>query len=87
MATAISLDDLLTAYRDAGFTGDDGDDGATRSELRATWRCGEKLVTRYLRMAQDAGVLRVGWRISADISGRPNRIPVYWFVEKPKGKK
>jgi hypothetical protein len=86
MATAISLDDLLTAYREAGFASEQGDEGATRAELRAAWGCGEKVVTKYLRMAQDAGVLRVGWRISADISGRPNRIPVYWFAGKSKRK-
>lgn len=87
MAAAISLDDLLTAYRDAGFSGDRGDDGVTRAELCVAWKCGEKLASKYLKMAQDAGALRVGWRVSTDISGRPNRIPVYQFVGKPKRKK
>jgi len=64
-----------------------GDEGHTRSELRQAWNCGEKLASKYLRMAQQAGILKTGWRVSADISGRPNRIPVYSFVEPKKGKK
>jgi len=83
----ITLDDLMTAYREAGFTGDNGDEGATRAELRSIWKCGEKIASKYLRMAQLAGILRTGWRISADSSGRPNRIPVYSFVEQKKARK
>jgi hypothetical protein len=83
----ITLDDLLTAYREAGFTGDSGDDGATREELRRLWNCGAVKASQYLRMAQEAGILRTGWRIGKDISGRNNRIPVYSFVEPPKRRK
>jgi hypothetical protein len=63
------------------------DEGYTRTELRQAWKCGEKLASKYLRMAQQAGILRTGWRISADISGRPNRIPVYSFLEQKKARK
>jgi len=87
MAEAISLDDLLTAYREAGFTGDAGDGGATREELRQVWKCGAVKASQYLRMAQQAGILQTGWRISKDISGRNNRIPVYSFTSPPKARK
>mgnify|MGYP000069390879 FL=1 len=83
----ITLDDLMTAYREAGFTGDNGDEGATREELRSVWRCGPVMASKYLKMAKQAGILRTGWRACTDISGRPNRIPVYSFVEPKKGKK
>lgn len=88
---AITLDDLLAAYREAGFTGDGGgDEGATRLELREAWRCSERMVTKYLRMAQAAGILKTGYRMAVDISGRYQRIPVYSFVQKmakPKERK
>jgi hypothetical protein len=84
MPAAITLDDLLTAYRDAGFVRDCGDEGASRKELSALWKCGERMVSRNLQMARDAGILRVGNRIVQDISGRRNNIPVYSFIEKPK---
>lgn len=74
----------LLAELQAGIT---SDEGHTRSELRQAWNCGDRLATKYLRMAQQAGILRTGWRISADISGRPNRIPVYSFVEQKKARK
>lgn len=87
MATMITLDDLLTAYKDAGFVGDCGDEGATRKELSVLWKCSERMATRHLQMAQQAGLLRTGHRIIQDIAGRPNRIPVYSFVAKPKPRK
>lgn len=87
MSQVITLDDLLCAYRDAGFTLDAGDGGATRAELRQMWNCGEKLASKYIHMAHAAGILRTGWRVTTDISGRPNRVPVYSFVEKPKKRK
>jgi hypothetical protein len=65
---------------------DIGDDGATRKELCALWKCGERRVSKYLQAALDAGMLKTGCRIVQDMSGRPNRIPVYSFTKKPKGK-
>ncbi len=87
MENAITLDDLMAAYREAGFTGDGDDEGATRLELREAWRCSERTATKYLRMAQAAGILKTGYRMAADISGRQQRIPVYSFVQKPTKRK
>lgn len=68
------------------MTADVGDEGATRKELCALWKCGERMVSRHLAMAQAAGMLKTGYRVVHDISGRKNRIPVYSFTEKPKDK-
>jgi hypothetical protein len=66
------------------MTADVGDDGATRKELCALWKCGERMVSRHLQMAQAAGMLTTGYRTVQDISGRKNRSPVYSFTQRKK---
>lgn len=66
---------------------DIGDEGATRKELCALWKCSERAVTKYLHAAQAAGVLKNGYRMTPDITGRPQRTPVYSFVKQPTKQK
>lgn len=63
-----------------------GDEGATRQELCDIWKCSQRMVSRHLKAAESAGMLKAGWRVITDVSGRRNRVPVYSFSEKPKGK-
>jgi hypothetical protein len=83
MAESITLDELLSACRDAGM-GLSGDTaGHTRHELRDIWKCGERVLANNLRLAKQAGILKVGHRLATDVTGRNCRVPVYW-LEIPK---
>jgi hypothetical protein len=81
----ITVDELLTAIKNAGFTGDESDEGKTIGELAAAWRCSEQSAVRLVRQAKDRNILKTGKRLSERIDGGRCRVPVYSFtIEKAK---
>ncbi len=87
-AEDITLDELQAAFRDAGFTGQESDEGKTSEELAEAWGVSPDQAGRMLKRAHKLGILRAGKRQSKRIDGGACRVPVYSLIiaEKPKGK-
>lgn len=83
-AEEITLDELLGAFKDAGFTGDADAPGKTVRELTDLWHCTANKAVQIIQQAKTAGMLRVGKRTSERIDGGACRVPVYSFVFSPK---
>ena len=62
------------------------DEGKTFAELQVAWKCGERMVRKYLQDAKKAGILRQGFRESTNLAGKRCQTPVYSFII-PKGKR
>lgn len=89
MAEGITLDELLAACKEAGCAGASETRGLTRAELCKAWSCGDRLMTRRMQQANEAGILRTGRRLTTNLAGVPSSVPVYWFElpKKVKGRK
>lgn len=84
MAVDITLDELLAACRDAGFTGEADAPGKTTAELCEAWNCSPMKAKKILTQAKKGGMLRTGRRSAERLDGGYCRVPVYSFVFQPK---
>jgi hypothetical protein len=87
MAESITLDELIAACQDAGMSVGEGDAGFTRVELMSAWKCSDKVAARNLKLAQGAGILKVGRKLTTNLAGVPCSVPVYSFVLPKKAKR
>lgn len=89
MAETISLDELLSAFREAGFSGEPDAPGKTTKELMELWGCSKDRAVAILHQAKAAGMLKTGKRTMERIDGDVYRGTVYSFVfdAKKKGRK
>lgn len=84
----ITLDELQAAFRDAGFTGNESDEGKTIEELVSAWGVSRTRATDMLQRAHKLGILKAGRRLTTRIDGATCRIPVYSVIAggQPKAK-
>lgn len=83
----ITLDELMAALKEAGFSGDPDAPGKTIKELAKTWNCTNNAAIIRVQQAKVAGLLRVGKRQMERIDGGACRVPVYSFVFDAKAAK
>lgn len=80
----LSENELLSALREAVKVTKDTSGFCTREELQDALGWGKSATKDRLRQLHKAGRLEVGFRVAADITGRPNRVPTYKIT---KGKR
>lgn len=84
----ITIEELTSAIRDAGFTGESSDKGKTVNELAGAWECSPGGALQLIKKAKAYGILIVGKRTTERIDGGKCRVPVYSFaISKPAAKK
>jgi len=59
-------------------------DAMTTRELMAQTGLGEKVINKWLRIAQASGCLQVHQVIRTDLAGRPYKAPAYIVIRKKK---
>ena len=79
-AVEIDLDGLLAECSRLGMGSEAK--GLTTAELVERWGIGTDAVLRRLKLAQKAGILRVGRKASTRLDGVPTPVPCYW-IERP----
>ena len=82
MSATITVDELLAEY--ARLAEPRNDPGLTAKELSAIWGLRERQTRLRIQSLVKGGALRAGTKTISDITGRPNRVPVYELVKKGK---
>jgi hypothetical protein len=78
--TEVPADAATFAEWHSRFVIPDSAEGKTFQELKVVWKCGDRIVRRYLQDAKKAGILRTGERQISNLAGRRSAVPVYSFV-------